>query len=483
MALFNSIQGEHVPDPIVTARTGIVVRTPAIRIPLKVILLWKALKAIGIGIYLYFRFWWITIPVTSVFTIYFRYDWLGLLVVGLVVGGVATLWWWRPARPWLLRLVGWPLKTRIRRLKLNRQWIDAMQGAGLAANRGGQQIVPELRKLVCRSYVETLTVRMLAGQLPEDFAKVSLRLAHAFGARHVKVSASKRMDEVILSFLHGDRLARVVRPFAITASPQFTALPLALRENGETWTLRLFGNQVLVIGATDAGKGSVAWSFIRALAGGIASGLVHVWAFDPKGGMELAAGAPMFTRFLCEKYDEMADALEEAVALMRERTYRLRGKTRQHTPSLAEPLIVILIDELAALTAYGPDKSQRERIKNALALILTQGRAVGVHVIALAQDARKEAVPNRDLFTVRIGLRMNEASQVDLVLDDQAINRGAMCHRIPKSTPGVAYVIDETQPTAERIRFSYPTDADIDAMARTYARAGVIDGQIIGGHK
>jgi S-DNA-T family DNA segregation ATPase FtsK/SpoIIIE len=375
----------------------------------------------------------------------------------------------------------WPAKTRIRRLRLGRKWVDAMTGAGLSANRPGGTRVPQLRNLACRSYVDTLTVRMLAGQLPEDFAKVSLRLAHAFGARHVNVTAGTRMDEVILSLLHGDPLAKVVRPFPITASPQFTALPLALRENGDTWALRLFGNQILVIGATDAGKGSVAWSFIRSLAGGIASGLVQVWAFDPKGGMELAAGAPMFTRFLCDKYDEMADALDEAVTLMRERTYRLRGKTRQHTPSLTEPLIVILIDELAALTAYGPDKQQKERIKNALALILTQGRAVGVHILALAQDARKEAVPNRDLFTVRIGLRMNEASQVDLVLDDQAINRGALCHRIPTSTPGVAYVLDETQPTAERIRFSYPTDADITAMARTYARAGVIDGHILDG--
>ena len=36
---------------------------------------------------------------------------------------------------------------------------------------------------------------------------------------------------------------------------------------------------------------------------------------------------------------------------MRERQDRLRGVTRLHTPSTDEPLIVVLIDELAALTA------------------------------------------------------------------------------------------------------------------------------------
>jgi hypothetical protein len=47
---------------------------------------------------------------------------------------------------------------------------------------------------------------------------------------------------------------------------------------------------------------------------------------------------------------DYADTLEDAVVVMRDRQVRLRGITRLHQPSPAEPLIVILIDELAALS-------------------------------------------------------------------------------------------------------------------------------------
>ena len=40
------------------------------------------------------------------------------------------------------------------------------------------------------------------------------------------------------------------------------------------------------------------------------------------------------------------------MTIMRERRLRLRGVTRLHQPSQAEPLIVILIDELAALALF-----------------------------------------------------------------------------------------------------------------------------------
>jgi S-DNA-T family DNA segregation ATPase FtsK/SpoIIIE len=139
---------------------------------------------------------------------------------------------------------------------------------------------------------------------------------------------------------------------------------------------------------------------------------------------------------------------------------------------------VIVIDELAALTAYA-DRALKDRIKQALALILTQGRAVGFHVLALVQDPRKEVVPFRDLFTTRIGLRMNEAEQVDLTLGDGARERGAWCDRISAHTPGVAYVVLDEHPAPARVRMSYLDDADIAATAATYGRAGVINGTTV----
>jgi S-DNA-T family DNA segregation ATPase FtsK/SpoIIIE len=230
------------------------------------------------------------------------------------------------------------------------------------------------------------------------------------------------------------------------------------------------------VGATGAGKGSVIWSILRALAGGIASGLVKVWSFDPKGGMELAAGMPLYDRFACEDFEAMADMLEEAVDVMRARTGRLRGKTRQHVPTVDDPLYVIVIDELAALTAYLADRKLKDRIKAALGILLTQGRAVGVHVIAALQDPRKEVLPFRDLFPTRIGLRLSEEPQVDLVLGDGMRDRGAHCDRISQTAQGTAYVVLEGDPTPMRIRFPYLPDEAITDMARTYGQFRVING-------
>lgn len=204
----------------------------------------------------------------------------------------------------------------------------------------------------------------------------------------------------------------------MTAQPDYLRLPLGVCEDGAEYRLRLFGTQVLVAGATGAGKGSVIWSFVRALAGGVGTGHVRLWGFDPKGGMELGPGLPLFDQFACDDYESMADLFDQAVSTARQRAARLRGQTRQHTPGMEEPLIVIVVDELAALTGYLADRRLKERIRASLGVLLSQGRAVGVHVLASVQDPRKEVLPFRDLFPTRIGLRLTEAPQVDLVLGD-----------------------------------------------------------------
>ena len=154
---------------------------------------------------------------------------------------------------------------------------------------------------------------------------------------------------------------------------------------------------------------------------------------------------------------------------MRRRQDRLRGVTRLHEPSVAEPLIVLVIDELAALTGWTIDRAAKRRIGAALGLLLSQGRAVGVVVVGAVQDPRKDVLPMRDLFPTRIALRLNEAEQVDLVLGPGARNRGALCDQIPDSLPGVGYVAVDGIAEPVRVRFSHVTDHTI---AQTRPRTG-----------
>jgi S-DNA-T family DNA segregation ATPase FtsK/SpoIIIE len=71
------------------------------------------------------------------------------------------------------------------------------------------------------------------------------------------------------------------------------------------------------------------------------------------------------------------------------------GFVRKHVPSVQEPLILVVIDEIANLTAYLTDRKLKERIRQALGLLLTQGRAVEVCVVAaLHHPARKSGSPD-----------------------------------------------------------------------------------------
>jgi S-DNA-T family DNA segregation ATPase FtsK/SpoIIIE len=292
----------------------------------------------------------------------------------------------------------------------------------------------------------------------------------------VKVTPGLRADLVTLTLMRGDPLTAIVAPLPIPVVPDFTGLPVGLQEDGRVYRLGLSGSQILEVGATGAGKASVIWSTVRAVAGGVSSGLVELWGIDPKGGMELGLGRPLFARFACKDFTDMVGMLEDAAAVAAERADRLGGHVRQHAPTDIDPLIVLVIDEPATLTAYLTERQLKDRVKAALGVLLTKGRAVGVHVLAAIQDPRKEVLPFRDLFPTRIGLRLTEAAQVDMVLGDGMRDRGALCDRIPTSLPGVSYVVLDGNPTPMRVRFSYLTDDDIRAMARNYGRLRLVDG-------
>ena len=131
---------------------------------------------------------------------------------------------------------------------------------------------------------------------------------------------------------------------------------------------------------------------------------------------------------------------------------------------MAEPLIVIFIDELAALS-YVNERDLRRRIDNALGLLLSQGRAVGVSVIGAIQDPRKEVLPARDLFPVRIALAAHRIRAGAPDPGTGARDRGARADQIPHSLPGVGFVQIDGVPEPVRVRFAHITDDHIRALA------------------
>jgi S-DNA-T family DNA segregation ATPase FtsK/SpoIIIE len=277
---------------------------------------------------------------------------------------------------------------------------------------------------------------------------------------------------VVLELVRRDALAESMAALPIPEVTDLRALPVGRREDGSPFAVRLQGTHLLIAGATGAGKGSYLWGLVRALLPAMAAGLVRVRACDPKL-MELAFGRALFDRYGRYAADpgDIADLLENAVAEMQARARRFAGKQRDHTPTPEHPFVVVLVDEIAFLTAYQADRKLRERILAALATLTTQGRAVGYCVVAALQDPRKEVLNIRNLFPDKIALRLDEPSQVDMVLGDGARDRGAACDEIssdPRIGAGVAFVRLEAAPDPVRVRAAFVSDDDIRAMTIAY---------------
>lgn len=378
---------------------------------------------------------------------------------------------WRYASPGTFRrFVSGPIWKRWRAWAVYRRpWPQLCALHGLTAVLNDRVLVPRLYRVQVGYVSDTVVVRMLYGQAITDWAKQSDALAHAFGAIGVRVRSAKP-GWVVIEVHHGDALAG---PIALptteaSCSIDLEAVPVGMTETGRPWRLRVLGRHILVAGATGAGKGSVVWSTLAALGPAIREGVVQVWVIDPKGGMEFGRGQGLFARFAHDAGDGALELLADAADLLGARANRLRGVTRLHAPSVAEPLIVLVIDEIATLTAYVGDRRRRAELDQLLGLVLSQGRAVGISVMAAVQDPSKEVIALRQLFPTRIALRLVEASQANMVLGDGARDRGALCDMIPEHLPGVGYVCEEGSAELIRVRAHYVSDADIDRLVSEF---------------
>ena len=328
--------------------------------------------------------------------------------------------------------------------------------------------MPVLGKVSSTRYADRVAILLVSGQAAADFANRAENLAHGFGAMICRVRTN-RPGALVLEFVRRDALAAIIPVLAIAESADLKALAVGRREDGSPWLVRLHGTHLLIAGATGAGKGSVIWSLIRAMLGPLQAGLVKILAADPKV-MELAYGRAIFDTFgqYAAAPAAIAAMLESAVDDMQARAAQLAGKQRDHTPTVEFPFVVVLVDEVAFLTAYQPERQLRERVKAALATLTTQGRAVGYCVVAALQDPRKEVMSIRNLFPDRIAMRLDEPEQVDMVLGDGARDRGATADLIstdPAIGAGVAFIRLESDPDPVRVRAAWVSDDDIRAMA------------------
>jgi DNA segregation ATPase FtsK/SpoIIIE, S-DNA-T family len=375
----------------------------------------------------------------------------------------------RWAAPWLRRW--WRRWTTYR----GRHWTAVLADCDLVREnrRTGELAVPRiLRVRSATRSIDTLYVRMCRGQDLSTWTEKAPALAVALFAHRVAIT--KVRPAVLAVVVEREMPFPYVIPApAIPDHPRdvdLTALDVGDDEHGHPFLLGVLGKHVLVAGASGAGKGSLIWGPLRALGPLIRDGLVRISMIDLKGGAETDRGRDLFTRYATTMpaaialLGEIRDAMKARQELMR------RTGVRKLPVSADTPLELVMIDEMAMLTAYGDRGDVREALR-LLAEILTQGRAALITVMGYVQEPSKDVIDVRDLFTTRVCLGVTTASHVDMVLGEGARERGALADEIPgdEAHAGIGYVVDAGSRLPVRFRTAYVTDDEIDELV---ARCG-----------
>lgn len=415
----------------------------------------------------------------------FRFDYLlhfltnlGLCVAVIVGVTSAALIYWRLRSPGTYEeQFATPARLLCWRLWAHVSWQRLCKRCGLSASeqttrrdKEGRQVTstrwfhPKLLATDVSRTTLRLTARARMGQTVEDLERAVPAIRDAAGAhsaRSVVVAPGTLRIELVMR----EQLSTVGHA-APPTEVATTRVRLGRCENGSPWTLPLSGRHTLTVGCSGAGKGSVFWGIAAGLGPAVAAGVVRLVGIDLKYGIELSVGSGLFSKIATTESDAV-ETLAALETLMDKRGQAMAGRTREHIPIKGSPLFVVLIDELAGVTAYMSDPALRKEAAASLSRILTKGRALGIVVAAFLQDPRKEVLPMRGLFTQTIALRLRSRDEVAMVLGDGMAD-AAPAHRIRPDRPGTGYVIAEDGQVT-KVRSDFWSDEQIRSAAGKYA--------------
>lgn len=404
----------------------------------------------------------------------------GWAAVALVLGSVAgvLLLWWRAHPATFDRWIAPRLRSARRRWIDYRggRWSEILSECDLTRDnrRTGQTLVPRvLRVRSVTPSVDVLKVRLVRGQDLRTWTDRADYLTEALCAHRVAVARAKpgRLTVVV------ERSNPFEWPLPAPDIPasadevDLSRLEIGEDEFGEPMTVSVTGSSHLLgVGATGTGKGSLMAGLLRQMGPAIRDGWVRLRVIDLKGGIETEATKDLYYR----RATTVTDALElltEARDDMRASQARLRKeKLRRATVGPDWPQDVIIIDEIAMLTAYADRHSVREAL-NLLAEIMTQGRATLDNVVGFIQEPGKDNLEIRELFTSRICLAVTAASHVDMALGDGARDRGALADEIPmdEEHAGIGFRMDKGTRLPRRLRLGFTDDTELAELNRLCA--------------
>jgi S-DNA-T family DNA segregation ATPase FtsK/SpoIIIE len=392
--------------------------------------------------------------------------WVDLVSFDAWVGRWLRAWWQR----WTIyapRLPGWLHACGLSVTDITTPTVVSLNLLGRPrlrrAHHAAGARIPKVVGVRSGASWDQVRVRLVPGQKPEDFDEAARALASARAVTRCQVR-ELTPNVVSIDFQRRDLLADPVDCPDLEKLASVPGASVDLRrvwagrtEYGQDWQLPLTGSasHCLTAGASGAGKNSVMWCPLVSIAPAIRDGLVRVSGIDPKG-MELAYGRGIFHRYAVTGHQAL-DVLDDLLDGMAARKALFAGQVRTVPISTDYPLEILEFDEIGALTKY-TDRKTRDAITEKIALLTTQGRALGFTVRGYVQEPTKDTVPVRDLFPRRICLRVTAKSHVSMVLGEHAYERGAWANRITESEAGVGYVWGEGIREPLRIRAGWVSD-------------------------
>jgi hypothetical protein len=402
-------------------------------------------------------------------------------------GGGCVAWFvWRTRRTGLT--VAQSAAQLRRQDRVRRQW-------DLACDEAGWKTTPPLYRWRVRSEGDTVVARINTSAAGLSHAPILSGLGKMAevvggGCRETRMKALGHSGWVELRFSWSDPLAKTIIPDDIPAAPKGVA-PFGLSEQATPVGFRILndkGECVLVptaiIGMSGSGKSNTLWALLLGFI--IQQIPVRLWVADPAGGVELVAlqdalndkaGTPYFQ---VHRYADTQAGIEKmvqdfAAAMDSRLTDAKKRRQRAHVPTLAEPVNLLIIDELLWC-----DKLIKAGKDGPLGRVMTGGRKVAFTVVGLGQLAKVDALGQlRDLFLLRLVLKVMTREGVEAALGSGAgWADKAPAHRLSAEAKGVGFMVDalgrdHRADEAVNFRSVYLTDEQVADIARGDMPSGV----------
>ncbi|MGQ0575735.1 MAG: FtsK/SpoIIIE domain-containing protein [Pseudonocardia sp.] len=346
-------------------------------------------------------------------------------------------------------LTRWRRRREIRELdelaaRLGWCWEDTVQGAGLVHHSKTAASIPHTSAPRVR-WVEggpplTLIVRMLPGQVVDDFRAQAHRLAEGMGVPMVRVT-SERFGWLRVALLVRDPLTTPM-PLPARAPGTSAAVPVLLGadEYGRPVTIDFAERAHLIVqGRTGSGKSRFSYAILQQLA---AAPDAVIAGCDPSSVLLRPFSGTRHGRLQVLGADPLAHAelLGRLVSAMDARLARIPTRADVLPISADAPFLFVVLEEwLALLGLAGSDRKLRERLAISARRLAAEGGKVNVRVIMLPQRAEANEVGGgllRGQFAYRLTLPVDNVDAVRLLHPSVSIPQ-AESH-IRHGQPGVA---------------------------------------------